>query len=110
MIKILNNAHKAQLLKEIEEKLVFIPTDEMEYRYIRFLLDLVRELEEQNKNNVAFYQHENARLREALEWYADYDNYMECKIPISDEGTIEIRWPFVMNDRGTRARAALGRE
>lgn len=46
---------------------------------------------------------ENARLREALRWYADEDNYDDC------DDDYEGGCPSSIDtDHGTRAREALG--
>lgn len=58
---------------------------------------------------IAALKAENARLREALEWYADEDNYTTDELGRVVEH-VHFSVGLVDSDAGERARAALGRE
>jgi hypothetical protein len=49
---------------------------------------------------------ENAKLRAALRWYADENNYLPRSSAFGDG----VYAPHVINDKGWTARAALGGE
>lgn len=62
---------------------------------------------DQIAERMAALEAENQRLRVALGWYADVDSYEddECTLRAPDP-----RWVPVLDDRGQRAREALGEQ